>query len=101
MTYYKILVTTEFEDWRQSQTRKARTQIADRIDLIEKEGHFGDHKSVSDDNSVWELRWTNGRRVYYSSLPRSHILILLGGNKNGQKKDIKTAHNILSSRRSY
>ena len=86
MTKYEILTTLEFDDWENSQTKKEQFQIDNRLDLIASEGHFGDHKSVSDDDSIWELRWANGRRVYYSYLPRSHVVILLGGNKNGQKK---------------
>jgi putative addiction module killer protein len=101
MKKYDILLTTEFEDWEDSQTKKAQSQIDDRLALIASEGHFGDHKSVSDDNSVWELRWANGRRVYYSYLPKSNVLILLGGNKNGQKKDIAEACRILCKRRDY
>lgn len=50
------------------------------------EGRFGDHKQVSD--HVWELRWENGRRIYCSLIPVSQVLLLLGGNKNGQTKDI-------------
>jgi putative addiction module killer protein len=100
MKAYEILTTPEFDEWENSQTKKEQVQIDDRLDRILSEGHFGDHKSVSEDDSIWELRWKNGRRVYYSYLPKSHVLILLGGNKNGQKKDITRAGNILSARRS-
>jgi putative addiction module killer protein len=98
MKKYEIILTPEFEEWVDSQTKKEQAQIDDRLSLIAFEGHFGDHKSVSDDNSVWELRWTSGRRVYYSYVPHSKVLILLGGNKNGQTKDIARAHRILAKR---
>ena len=98
MAKYEIFTETEFDDWLASRRKKERLQVQDRLDLIETEGHFGDHKSVTDDNTVWELRWANGRRVYYSYLPKTKIIVLLGGNKNGQEKDIKRASNLLSKR---
>jgi putative addiction module killer protein len=101
MKKYEILLALEFEEWEDSQTKKSQSQIDDRLAAIADEGHFGDHKSVSDDDSVWELRWANGRRVYYSYLPKSNVLVLLGGNKNGQKKDIAQASNILRKRKDY
>jgi putative addiction module killer protein len=99
MKKYRILLDPEFKDWLLLRAKKERLQIQERLDLIVTEGHFGDHKSVTDDDSVWELRWVNGRRVYYSYLPKTKIVVLLGGNKNGQKKDIAQASNILSKRR--
>ena len=98
MKKYRILKTPEFDEWMTSRPKKERLQIHARLDKIAVEGHFGDHKSVSDDNSVWELRWENGRRVYYTYLPKVSVLVLLGGNKNGQKKDITKAASILSKR---
>jgi putative addiction module killer protein len=89
---YKILQTDEFEEWRESEPAKSQVQIAKRIENIKEEGHFGDHKHVRD--HVWELRWDNGRRVYYSLIPANQVLLLLGGNKNGQTKDINQAEKI-------
>ena len=93
---YKILSTPDYDDWQLSLQDRDRRQIAKRLDLIKDEGHFGDHHSVTDDDSVWELRWANGRRIYYAYLFKQRILLLLGGNKNGQTKDIKRAQTILS-----
>ena len=42
-------------------------QIRQRIAHIQDDGHFGVHKDVFDD--VWELRWNNGRRIYYAYIP--------------------------------
>ncbi|MBS3904467.1 MAG: type II toxin-antitoxin system RelE/ParE family toxin [Simkania sp.] len=89
---YKILQTDEFEEWREDETAKSRVQIAKRIENIKEAGHFGDHKQIRD--NVWELRWDNGRRVYYSLIPPSQVLLLLGGNKNGQSKDINQAKKV-------
>ncbi len=89
---YKILVTSEFEEWLEEEPAKSRVQIAKRIENVREEGHFGDYKQVRD--HVWELRWENGRRIYYSLIPVSQVLLLLGGNKNGQTKDINQAEKI-------
>lgn len=91
---YHIHRIPEFRDWFNEQTEKAKVQIDDRFSKIQDEGYFGIHKPVSDDNKVWELKWKNGRRVYYAYIPETEILVLLGGNKNGQKKDIRKAESL-------
>ena len=89
---YKIFETEEFTDWNNEQPAKSRVQIADRIDKIRDDGYFGDHKSVGD--NIYELRWRNGRRIYYTIIPVEQILLLIGGNKNGQTRDINQAEKI-------
>lgn len=91
---YRIFNSAEYDEWFAEQTAKSQVQILGRIANVQNEGHFGDHKSVGGD--VWELRWQNGRRVYYAYLPAMSILLILGGNKNGQEKDIRQAKKILS-----
>lgn len=89
---YKILQTEEFEHWLMNETARSRVQIAKRLENVKNEGHFGDYKKVRD--RIFELRWENGRRIYYSVIPIDNILLLLGGNKNGQTKDINEAEKI-------
>lgn len=89
---YVILATEEYIEWRDEQAPKSRLQIASRLDKIKNEGYFGDHKPVGD--NIFELRWKNGRRIYYTFVPTKQVLLLLGGNKNGQNKDIKEAEKI-------
>ncbi len=92
--FYRIHRVPEFREWFDEQTEKTKVQVDDRLSKIQDEGHFGDHKSVSEDDDVWELKWKNGRRVYYSYIPEKKILILFGGNKNGQEKDIRKAKSL-------
>lgn len=89
---YRVFETEEFGDWLSEETARSRVQIADRIDKIKDEGHFGDHKRVRD--NVWELRWKSGRRIYYTIIPIEQVLLLIGGNKNAQTKDINKAEKI-------
>ncbi|MES2122104.1 MAG: type II toxin-antitoxin system RelE/ParE family toxin [Chlamydiota bacterium] len=90
---YKLHKTSEFEEWLDEQPLKARLQVDERLLHIVCEGHFGVCKHLG--NSVWELKWANGRRIYYAYIAELNILLLLGGNKNGQSKDITQAKKIL------
>lgn len=91
---YQIFRITEFRDWYDEQTEKSRVQIDDRLSKIQDQGYFGDHKSVTVEDEVWELKWKNGRRVYFAFIPERKILLLLGGNKNGQDRDIRKAQSL-------
>jgi putative addiction module killer protein len=90
---YTVLNTAEYDEWLAEQPEKCKVQILGRLAHIKEDGHFGDHKDV--DGDVWELKWRSGRRVYYAYIEESQVLLLLGGNKNGQSKDIKKAKKIL------
>ncbi len=89
---YTILATTEYREWFDEQPAKSRVQILGRLSNIQEQGYFGEYKDVGGD--VWELKWANGRRIYYAYIPEKKILLLLGGNKNGQDKDIRRAKKI-------
>ena len=91
---YTIYNTPDYDEWLDEQPAKSQVQIRSRVSHIQDEGHFGDHKEVGD--GVWELRWKSGRRVYYADIPERQILLLLGGNKNGQDKDIHQAKKIFN-----
>lgn len=94
MKYYTIATTEEFDEWYRDQTIKCKLQIDSRLLKIQNENHFGVIKDL--DEALYELKWKNGRRIYYAYLEKENILLLLGGNKNGQNKDISQARNILS-----
>jgi putative addiction module killer protein len=94
----RTLRLPEFEDWFCDQDAKGRAQIDARILRVETEGHFGDAKDLGD--GLAELRWKNGRRVYFAKVRDSagvFVLLVLGGNKNGQSKDIRQARVELKS----
>lgn len=94
---YRLRTTIEFHNWLASQTMKIQDQIHSRLERIEEYGHFGDAKKLGD--SLAELRWKNGTRVYFHLSHDSHgnwMIVLLGGNKNSQRSDIKRAQKILN-----
>lgn len=94
MTKYTVYETQEYRGWLEKEPLKSKRQVLARVLRIEEEGHFGHHKHL-DSASIWELKFNDGRRVYYVIIPEAKIILLLGGNKNGQDKDIKNAANIL------
>ena len=93
MTKYQVYETQEYKEWLSKETLKSQRQVHSRVLNIEEEGHFGHHKYL-ERFEIWELKFNDGRRVYYTLIPESNIILLLGGNKNGQEKDIKKASKI-------
>ena len=72
---------------------RGKVAIFRRIKRV-KEGNFGDHKSVGD--GVSELRITIGAgyRVYYTKKGEEIIILLVGGDKSTQSKDIEKAKKL-------
>lgn len=96
----QILETEIFSQWlEQLKDEKARSKILDRIDRAEA-GNFGDHKSLGD--HVYEMRLTHGPgyRVYYTKIGNLVFLLLCGGTKPTQKKDIEIAKEMAAELRS-
>lgn len=94
---YKIVIYVDsrgkelFSDWLIAlKDKKAAYRIQSRIDQL-RCGNFGDYKPVG--NAVWELRIDVGAgyRVYYSIVGKEVVLLLVGGNKKSQQKDIEKA----------
>lgn len=67
-----------------------RAAIGARMDRVAA-GNFGDHHSVG--QGVWELRIHigPGYRVYYGEDGPVIVLLLCGGDKRSQRKDIRKA----------
>lgn len=70
-----------------------RAAIRKRIARVE-EGNFGDHRSVG--AGVWEIRihFGPGYRVYYGEDGPKIVLLLCGGDKGAQKRDIRKAQEL-------
>jgi putative addiction module killer protein len=94
MKKFTVYRTEEYYEWFNSEPPKSRLQIQDRILKIEEEGYFGNHKFLGD--GLWELKFNDGRRIYYVVIQENNVLLILGGNKNGQSKDIRQAKRIFS-----
>ncbi|WP_042280532.1 type II toxin-antitoxin system RelE/ParE family toxin [Candidatus Protochlamydia sp. R18] len=97
MPKYKVYREPEYDDWFKKESFRSQLQIEDRLDRIRNEAHFGHHKYLADD--IWEIKFNDGRRIYYALFKESNIILLLGGNKNEQDKGIIKAKNIYKKRK--
>jgi putative addiction module killer protein len=79
-----------FRKWLDSLVIPVKARIQARIFRFEI-GNLGDHKSVGE--GVWEARVMigPGYRIYFGKEGRSIILLLLGGDKSSQSRDIHKA----------
>lgn len=86
-------------EWLRSlKDKNSQALIFQRLQRI-KLGHFGDCKPL--DNGLWEFRIHSGAgyRIYYYRIGKRIILLLCGGDKGGQNKDIKLALKYLEDHR--
>ncbi|MBN8559869.1 MAG: type II toxin-antitoxin system RelE/ParE family toxin [Leptolyngbya sp. UWPOB_LEPTO1] len=80
-----------FETWFLGlRDRQARIRIRKRLDRVEM-GNLGDYKSVG--SGVFELRidYGSGYRVYFAFSGSTIVLLLCGGDKTTQDRDILVA----------
>lgn len=71
-----------------------RAKILTRLDRL-KLGNFGDCKTVGDGVSELRIHYGPGFRIYYSKMGNRVILLLTGGDKGSQVKDVKKAKEYL------
>lgn len=69
---------------------RARARILVRIERLAA-GNPGDVKPVGEGISELRINYGPGYRVYYKKHGRKLIILLAGGDKRTQTKDIKTA----------
>ena len=82
-----------FTDWLSSiRDKRVRERIQARLLVIET-GNFGDRKSVGDGVSELRLDFGPGYRVYYGEVDNIIVLLLCGGDKSSQSRDIERAKN--------
>lgn len=88
---YSILTTELFDTWFEDlRDRKAKTLVQVRIDRMEN-GNFGDCQPVGNGVSELRIHYGAGYRVYFKRSGLEIIVLLVGGDKLSQTKDIKTA----------
>jgi putative addiction module killer protein len=83
-----------FDEWFDS-LRDQRMQVAVDARLARvRAGNFGDHKSVG--GGVFELRiaFGPGLRVYYGLHGRQIVVLVGGGDKRSQSRDIRRAQQL-------
>ncbi|MGS1003075.1 type II toxin-antitoxin system RelE/ParE family toxin [Burkholderia glumae] len=88
--------TSVFSDWlRALKDVRGAAKIQVRIDRL-LDGNPGDSKSVG--GGVMEMRidYGPGYRVYFTQKRGVFVLLLCGGDKSSQSKDIARAHELAS-----
>lgn len=79
-------------EWYKSLDKSLRIIVDKRISKIER-GLYGDYKRLSEE--LYEFRFSNGLRIYYTEKDDVIVLLLNGGSKSKQSKDIETAQNYI------
>jgi putative addiction module killer protein len=88
---FEVRKTAIFEEWMGGlRDDRARAKIAARIDRMTS-GNPGDAVSVGDGVSELRIHYGPGYRVYFTRRGLTLIMLLCGGDKSTQAKDIKTA----------
>lgn len=80
-----------YTDWIDNLKDKQNQQrIKARVRRLE-QGNFGDHRPVGDNVSELRFFFGSGFRVYYAEDGEKIVLLLCGGDKQSQEKDIESA----------
>lgn len=94
---YTVLRTQEFDTWlTRLRDAKGKARIVARIRSAEF-GNLGDVEPVGEGVSEMRIHYGPGYRVYFKQTGTLLIMLLLGGDKSSQKRDIKKAHAIAAS----
>lgn len=86
--------TDQFERWLgQLRDRQAQARIFHRLQSAER-GNFGDCAAVGEGVLEMRIHFGPGYRVYFTRVGETIYLLLLGGDKSTQPRDIKRAIEI-------
>lgn len=87
----EVRQTARFRDWLdQLADRQGRARILSRLDRFAL-GNLGDVKSVGEGVSELRIDTGPGYRIYFMPRGKAVVLLLIGGDKKSQARDIATA----------
>ena len=93
---FELKQTETFRKWRTAlRDERARAVIASRLDRLAY-GHTGDVAPVGEGISELRIHYGPGYRIYFLKRARTVILLLCGGDKGSQTRDIRLAKRLLS-----
>jgi putative addiction module killer protein len=93
---YIIEKTDEFDKWlRKLKDLRAKVKILFRVQKIETDEHFGNCEPVGDGIRELKIDYAKGYRVYFKEFDKKIIILLCGGDKSTQQRDIDKAKKIL------
>jgi len=86
-----LIATPEFERWLEKlRNAKGKARILSRLDSAAI-GNFGDCQSVGEGVTEMRIHFGPGYRVYFTRRGTFVYVLLIGGDKSTQKRDIKRA----------
>ena len=90
----EVKQTETFRKWRtRLKDERARALIASRLDRLAY-GLMGDVEPVGQGVSELRIHYGPGYRVYFQKRGETLVILLCGGDKSRQAKDIKVAKNL-------
>ena len=98
---WQVERTREFQRWF-ARLRDAQAQLAieRRIRRMEL-GNFGDVKTVGDSVSELRIDQGPGYRVYFTQIGGVVVVLLCGGDKSSQSRDIEAAKVLAAKARTF
>ena len=95
---YSIEKTDVFDKWlKKIKDQRAKAKILFRIQRIEEQGSFGDCEPIGQGISELRIHFAKGYRVYLKEYKNTVVLLLNGGTKSTQHKDILKAKELWSN----
>jgi putative addiction module killer protein len=92
---FSLKQTETFRKWRRKlKDERARALIASRLDRLAY-GHVGDVMPVGEGISELRIHYGPGYRVYFQRRGNTVIILLCGGDKSSQAKDVKAAKRLV------
>lgn len=90
----KLQRTSEFDKWlKKLRDDRARAKILVRVKRLEL-GNPGDVEPVGDGVSEMRIDYGPGYRVYYTERGKELVMLLVGGDKSSQDRDIARAKQL-------
>lgn len=95
---YFIEKSSEFDKWlRKLKDLRAKAKILVRIQKLEQDEYFGDCEPVGNGIRELKINYAKGYRIYFKEKDGKIIILLFGGDKSTQQKDIEKAKEIWKS----
>lgn len=92
---FSVRLTAEFEAWLDGlRDKKAQIRVVARLRQAEA-GNLGDWKSLGGGLSEMRVHVGAGHRLYFAQQGSILIVMLAGGDKSSQARDIKRARKLL------
>jgi putative addiction module killer protein len=90
----RVKKTDAYRDWLDRLRDQAgRARILVRVDRLV-HGNPGDHRNLQGGVSELKIEFGPGYRIYYTQRGEQLLLLLIGGDKSSQAKDIAKARQL-------